>query len=282
MAEPRIISQVYVDPDHARTMREYILARHNGAGESAALQACTGASVAQVRTWHMQESWEHAYRAIRSLQLANDERISNAVLLSDLIERRQQIHDIVREAYDDSTNPQLDPASKSKAQQRYVTLSMEMDKVNDRVEAALIRVSGSFADTSALPKWVAVKDQIVGDLRDTYAAKGPQYELLIERTAAAILLQKQMEDAPAAIRPQEYARLSVTVVTLINQLQKYTEATKSQAVREEVQEALVSFMKIVENIVAPEAPSLWNRVVQEVVRRAGGTLDGQPLLASGE
>lgn len=258
----------YLVPDQARVamLREYLLRRQQGLPEDVAFQlVSTGHQYAAA--WKIEDRWELAFRAAASLTILADDSLRHDVMLLSLLKRKKQVEGILDDLFDTSTSMGDEQA---KAAREYLKYSSEVDRIIDRINEFARQAATRFAEQNALPRWDERRREISQDLHAAYHGKGPQYDLLCQQLVSAKILLEQVEASPHNLDPSDYAKMTQVVVLLTNQLQKFTEATKSEAIRTEVQDALVKFMGIVEQVVAPSYPSLWNQLVQEVVRRAGG------------
>lgn len=104
---------------------------------------------------------------------------------------------------------------------------------------------------------------IFGRLLEEYGELGPQYAILARRLAEITAKIEAMNES-GRIAPEEEARLYNLVTSITNQLQKHTEATRSESVSKEAQEMVRAVLKIVEGVVATENPQLWSRALQTV------------------
>ena len=97
-----------------------------------------------------------------------------------------------------------------------------------------------------------------------YGDLGPQYRMLVERMAAVDTRIKVMEHSGRDVEPAEFEGLHKTHLSLINQLQKYTEAQKSETLTKQTQDTVAAVMIIIEHRIAGENPQLWREIVGDV------------------
>jgi hypothetical protein len=93
---------------------------------------------------------------------------------------------------------------------------------------------------------------------------GPQYDLLCERAAALTARLRRMEDSAREFPAADHARLNQQLLSYINQLQKYTEAMKSETLSREAQGVAEQILMIVEKSLATTYPELWHSVMRDV------------------
>ncbi len=106
------------------------------------------------------------------------------------------------------------------------------------------------------------------DLLAHYGDLGPQYPLLVERLVQAHVRathgDAQGEDwgQGAHIRAAEEVRRCVAA------LQRYTESLKQEIIAKRVEMQVVRVVEIIEAVVLPVAPQLWNDVIAALAERA--------------
>lgn len=93
---------------------------------------------------------------------------------------------------------------------------------------------------------------------------GPHYDLLCERVAGLHTRLKMMERSTHEFPLIEHARLNQQLLSYINQLQKYTEAMKSEQISAEAQGVAEKLLMIVEKSLATSYPELWHTVMRDV------------------
>ena len=97
-----------------------------------------------------------------------------------------------------------------------------------------------------------------------YGDLGPQYRMLVERMAAVDTRIKVMEHSGRDVEPAEFEGLHKTHLSLINQLQKYTEAQKSETLTKQTQDTVSAVMVIIEHRLANTNQQLWREIVGDV------------------
>jgi hypothetical protein len=109
--------------------------------------------------------------------------------------------------------------------------------------------------------------EITTRLAEQYDGMGPQYELLCRRLAEITAHIDAVRESGRQLSPSELKSLYDLHTTLVNQLQKHTESTKSESVSKEAAEHINTAIKIFEDIIAPEQPQLWLKAVNAVRAR---------------
>jgi hypothetical protein len=93
---------------------------------------------------------------------------------------------------------------------------------------------------------------------------GPHYVLLCERVASLHARLRQIESGALDVPSIDHARMNQQLLSFINQLQKYTEAMKSEQISAEAQGVAEKILMIVEKNLATSYPELWRGVMREV------------------
>lgn len=266
-ARVRIVAEsVRMPEDRVAAMRDYVLLRHEGLTENDALGKML-LTWADTVDWCRRDKWEACFRAVEGSRLLASDALRADLRIKDVMLRKMQVEDIVNRLYEKATLPGEGAAS---AAAQYMRYARQLDETLDRLESEVSKSAQRFSELSALPVWRNHRADVLAGLHESYHGKGAQYDLLCTRLASVTVMIDQLEDSPTSIDPSQYEKLVTAQTHLINQLQKFTEATKSETIRSEVQEAIVRMMVIVEHHVAPTYPQLWNTITQDVIQRAGG------------
>jgi len=118
--------------------------------------------------------------------------------------------------------------------------------------------------------WEAQYQQMLHDFDAQYEQGGPQYKLLCERVAGLTIRLRQMEASGRDFNQSEYNQTNASLLSFVNQLQRFTEATRTEAVSKEAQAVAEVLMGIMERHVAVTYPELWQRIVGDVRRALEG------------
>ena len=97
-----------------------------------------------------------------------------------------------------------------------------------------------------------------------YGDLGPQYRMLIERMAAIDTKLKLIERSGRDVDPAEFEGLHKTHLAYVNQLQKYTEAQKTESLSKQTQDTVSAVMLIIEHRISAINPQLWREIVGDV------------------
>jgi hypothetical protein len=106
--------------------------------------------------------------------------------------------------------------------------------------------------------------QTYDDLYAQYGDLGPHYRILVERASAIDARINIIENSGRDLDTSEIVELNKLHTSLVNQLQRYTEATKTESLTRQTQETIQQLMIIIEHRVAPSNPTLWREIVHDV------------------
>jgi hypothetical protein len=116
------------------------------------------------------------------------------------------------------------------------------------------------------PYWDQREQETAADLRAQYGDRGPQYELLIRRLAAANTRIERAEEEEDGTTLQTYARLQRDVLDAVGQLQRYTESEKREVTSPEIEQAVFATLRIVGAHLEATQPRLWLEIVSDIRR----------------
>ena len=111
--------------------------------------------------------------------------------------------------------------------------------------------------------WDDLRQHTLDELAEQFEG-GPHYQLLCERVAGLHVRLKQMEQSGRDFSPAEHAQLNQQLLAYINQLQKYTEAMKSELISREAQGVAENLLQVVEKHLSATYPELWLAVMKDV------------------
>jgi hypothetical protein len=200
-----------------------------------------------IRKWARDGGWEKCYDQQRALATLSDEEFKNDYRLQRLRMQLRNAAEVLNNAYskvtrtDDEGNAlsiSTDVETYGKAYKIWKDALDSLWEAEQQLRRSL--ESRSTADSATR------KDVIVNELLAEYGDYGPQYRHLISLVAGITLRIEAMEvggrDAPSA----EYVQLAKLKLDAINQMQKYTEATKSATVSQELNSLGAKFLEIAE------------------------------------
>src|SRR5215472_11493704 len=124
-------------------------------------------------------------------------------------------------------------------------------------------VRRSSLELHASARWSAEREAILADLHEQFEG-GPHYDLLTDRVASLSIRLRQMESSGRDYSAQEHATLNTQLLGYINQLQKYTEAMKSESISREAQTVAEQILQLVEKHCAVTYPELWLGIMRDV------------------
>lgn len=199
---------------------------------------------------------------------ALDPEVRLQLVLDAELRAREEWQDCARVA--DDIDPVTDPdllenARKElrNAYRRWYEVSQQAQDLGEKFRRAKLE----------LPRTKIYEQQYQAMLQDFYAqyeSGGPQYRLLAERVAGLTIRLRQMEASGRDFNQAEYNQTNASLLSFVNQLQRFTEAQKSETVSKEAQAVAESLMAIMERHTAVTYPELWNRIVVDVRRALEG------------
>ena len=111
--------------------------------------------------------------------------------------------------------------------------------------------------------WDKLHEDTLGELKEAFEG-GPHYDLLCERVAGLHVRLKRMEASGRDVPASEHAQINAQLLGYINQLQKYTEAMKSESISREAQTVAEEILSLVEKHCAVTYPELWLQIMRDV------------------
>ena len=101
-----------------------------------------------------------------------------------------------------------------------------------------------------------------------YGDLGPQYPLLVERLVQAHVRATTYDARGDALAAGAHDRAADEVRKSVAALQRYTESLKQEIIAKRVELQVVRVVEIIEAVVLPVAPQLWNDVIAALAERA--------------
>lgn len=157
---------------------------------------------------------------------------------------------------DDPENLALARRTIRDAYRRWFEISNQAAELAEKV-----RRSSMELHTSAY--WQQTHDALLVQLKEQFDG-GPHYELLCERVAGLHVRLQQMESSGRDFTANEHATLNNQLLAYVNQLQKYTEAMKSESISREAQNVAEEILQLVERHCATTYPELWLGIMKDV------------------
>lgn len=157
-----------------------------------------------------------------------------------------------------------DREERAEAQQVYHVLLRDRMAQHDRVLEAHARLVQHETEQRLTSHWEGRRAEIEEALSEAYGNLGPQYDILKRLVVDAELRREQMQESGRAITTAEWAQANRVVLDGVRALQRYTEAQKSEIVREGKREGAEAALKLVEEVLAQDNPHLWQKVAHHV------------------
>ncbi len=101
-----------------------------------------------------------------------------------------------------------------------------------------------------------------------YGDLGPQYPLLVERLVQAHVRATHCDARGEDLALGTHQRAADEVRKSVAALQRYTESLKQEIIAKRVELQVVRVVEIIEAVVLPVAPQLWNDVIAALAERA--------------
>ncbi len=140
-----------------------------------------------------------------------------------------------------------------------------------RAEAAAARLAaaqwaevGRRQAATAPPNVVALRAELLGH----YEGLGPLYPLYVERLVQAHLRATRCDARGETLDAADHVRAAEEVRKCGAALQRYTESLKQELIQKRVEMQVVRVVEIIEAVVLPVAPQLWNDVIAALAERA--------------
>lgn len=113
-------------------------------------------------------------------------------------------------------------------------------------------------------EWQAALDETIEDLKGQYEGLGPHYDQLCEHTSRLTIRLRMMDESGRDVASSERVEMHKLYLGYVNQLQKYTEAMKSQTVNKLTQEVAEAIIQIFERHFGNSFPEAWKEAVKEI------------------
>lgn len=113
-------------------------------------------------------------------------------------------------------------------------------------------------------EWAEMCRILTEELKRQYDGLGPHYDLLCENTASLAVRLRMIEASGRDVSSGEYVEMHKLYLGYVNQLQKYTEAMKSQTVSKLTQEVAEQIVQLFERHFGNTYPEEWKVCVQEL------------------
>lgn len=215
-----------------------------------------------VTTWEREGGWEHEFQRQERLRALDEPELRDDRRLEDALQLVRENREIVERLRDKLSLEEAGPADFQRwkfAQDALASAQKRLDEVEAKVRA---RLTDQGSDVEYSPEY----QKLLGELMEAYGDKGVQYRVLVRTLAAAEVKLRAVQRAGS--ESESFVELTKLVVSISNQIQKYTEAQKTQAIDEKVQEGMVAVLNIVERHLQG-FPNVWKAIAQEVAAAVG-------------
>lgn len=110
-------------------------------------------------------------------------------------------------------------------------------------------------------------DQLEAQLREQYGSRGVVFERLCRQLAEVSVTLDLLAERGGDVALQTYSKLHELQVDIINQLRRHEESADADNVSDEARELTIAALRVIENVVAPAAPQLWQQAVKALRRK---------------
>lgn len=179
----------------------------------------------------------------------------------------------LRRAYDewdecqriaDDIDPELDPDALENARRNIRAAYRRWDEIAERAQSQSESLRRKTLELPSSPEFKEQFEFTLSQLKGQFRDGGPHYDLLCERVAGLHVRLRQMEASGRSFSAAEHSQLNAQLLSYINQLQKYTEAMKSESISRESQAVAEAILGLVQKHVAISNPELWNLIMHDV------------------
>ena len=214
-----------------------------------------------LQRWAEEDDWELEYvrqrnaEQLRKDDLSTDEQLRRH---EELVQSSWDLVEIAREKAVQADATASDYERYRSAQSGY---HLAVDKRADYLTELAHKTREASNSQNARDQISQIYDELI----EQYGALGPQYTILCRRIASLTYRLDAM-DASGNNHGDEWLKLNATLASMVNQAQKYTEATKSESLTKQSHDLMMKLLKIVEGTVSNKAgqPRLWAQIVEDI------------------
>lgn len=215
------------------------------------------ADEALLTTWLQEDGWEEEYQRTAAVRQLGEEGIQSHTLLRRALAVARQAQDVLDAAYDAAHRPEAtasDYRAWVAAQRAWIDAQQHLMDVERAVRRRELEDPERHRRDF---------EQRRRELAEEYGGRGAQYMVLIDGLVSVEMRLAAVAASGRDISSDEFAELHRLKLTYVNQLQKYTEALKTERVVPEVRQAVLATLAIVERHLASQ-PVTWQAIVREV------------------
>jgi hypothetical protein len=170
----------------------------------------------------------------------------------------------------DDIDPELDPDGLEQARRNIRNAYRRWSEIADQAQGQSENLRRKALELPSSPEYQAQYQHTLAQLQGQFIDGGPHYDLLCERVAGLHVRLRQMETSGRSYAPAEHSQLNSQLLAYINQLQKYTEAMKSESISRESQAVAEAILGLVQRRLAASYPEMWDAIMHDV----RGALEG--------
>lgn len=227
----------------------------------------------EVDAWAAEEAWDAQFTMLQqesfrdNLRSPDDEESRFRLRLDAQMRSVEFNEDLLRSVQAESEVPGFTISEAyiiklDRAQRAYDASCKRLESLEDQARKHLLEKSSGPAAQAEI---AAIKQRLI----DEYGGRGPQYEILCGMLADLEYQRAQTRSSGRDVVITEVVALNQAVLSTINQLQKFTESTKSESLSKDRNELGVALMTIMEKHFLATQPQLWAKALAEVKQRLG-------------
>lgn len=227
----------------------------------------------QVDDWAAEEAWDAQFGLMQqesfrdNLRAPDDEEDRYRLRLDVQMQTVEFNEGALRQVQSESERPDFVFTEAylqklGRAQSAYTQACRELERLEDQARQRLLEIPSGPA---ALADIAARKRRLM----DHYGDLGPQYEILCEALADLEYQREQTRRSGRNVPVTEIVSLNDSLLRTINQLQKFTETTKSESLSKNMNEMGAALMLIVEKHFATAMPRQFAAMLAEIKQRLG-------------
>lgn len=139
-------------------------------------------------------------------------------------------------------------------------LTLEAKAVAHERQAAM----AATAETIRADQAATLRESLLSHYQDL----GPQYPILVERLVQAEMRAISCDALGDTLETAVHISVAKEIRAGVAALQRYTESVKQEIIQKRVEMQVVRVVEIIEAVVLPVAPQLWNDVIAAIAERA--------------
>lgn len=203
-------------------------------------------------------------RADPTAELLADPLLDPATRLKDILRQTERAHDEWTNA-EQACDELVEGSDKLReAQDQVRTAYRRWHALVEEAKQAEDEVRRRSLEIPRTGEWAEQYAELVDELKEQYDGLGPHYDMLCENTAGLSIRLRMMEMSGRDVSSGEYVEMHKLYLGYVNQLQKYTEAMKTQSVNKLTQEVAEAIVQLFERHFGNLYPEQWKSAVVEL------------------